>query len=221
MTDHLDTGRTIGATTGTPLPAHPDIALGRQRMMMVYERVCLLAALGEPMESNTDFASRCGARLRKITAHLGRLQAEGLIRIEYSPTGHTRRVTVIETGQTTGWQKPWRKYPEGREPPPTKRRREKGKKARERAKAPPVEKPKPTVQRICKLQPLMASRGLSDVAIYGHLADAVRACRRAGDVVYRNPRRPLEILINGKPKDVKERAAWHAAHSGGTVKWNS
>lgn len=210
----FDTGRTIGAAPSTALPAHPDIARGRQRLLSVYDRVCFLAALGEPMESNTVIGARCGAGLRKITATLGRMQEEGLIRIEYSPTGHTRRVTVLATGQSTGWQKPWRKYPEGREPPATKRHRAKGKKARARPKVEKPTKPKPTVPRISKLQPLMASRGISDVAIYGHLADAVRACRRAGDVVYRNPKRPLEILINGKPKDVKERAAWHAAHTG-------
>lgn len=61
--------------------------------------------------------------------------------------------------------------------------------------------------------PLLASRGKSDFAIYGHLAEAVRACRRAGDVVHRNERRPVEILINGRPGDVKARAAWHANKS--------
>lgn len=51
--------------------------------------------------------------------------------------------------------------------------------------------------------------GLSDVALYGHLADAVRLCRQRGDVVFRDPRNPLTILINGKARCPKARAAWH------------
>lgn len=51
--------------------------------------------------------------------------------------------------------------------------------------------------------------GLSDVALYGHLADAVRTCRQRGDVVYCDPHEPLRLLINGRPMCPKKRAAWH------------
>lgn len=140
------------------------------------------------MPSNAEMRAAAGTD-GKIYIRLAGLQREGLISIEHE--SHIRsprqRCIILATGDRTTW----RLVPKaGRPGSPS---------AGARSDRP-----------IANRYPFLASRGMSDFTIYGHLAEAVRACRRAGDVVHRNEQRPIEILINGRPGDVKARAQWHA-----------
>lgn len=188
--------------------------LGRDRQDRLYAAMCAIANEGGPLPTNqrlrelVGIAGRCeGALHRAIQG----LVTRGLIVMEYGISPHYRRIRICETGACTEWA--CSLMPKKERPSKVARapRAEKPiKVVRPRRVAAP-RPPKPIIPRIVKSYPLLASRGMSDFTIYGHLADAVRVCRRAGDVVHRNEHRPVEILINGRPGDVKARAAWHAS----------
>jgi hypothetical protein len=150
---------------------------------IIYALLCDVAARGAPMPSNAEMRAAAGTD-GKIHERLAGLQRDGLISVEYKVhvKNPRRRCIILATGDRTAWQ------------------------LVAKPRMPATQPHRPIVNKY----PLLASRGMSDFAIYGHLAEAVRACRRAGDVVHRNEKRPTEILINGRPKDPKERAAWHA-----------
>jgi hypothetical protein len=157
--------------------------IGVAQRQRMYAVLCEFAARGAPMPTNDDIRAQADAG-SDMSKKLADLARAGLISIELKPNGRgTIRRCVF---LATGDRTAWSKLPPASGLP---------------------NRP------IGRRYPLLASRGKSDFAIYGHLADAVRTCRRAGDVVHRNERRPVEILINGRPGDVKARAAWHAAQS--------
>jgi len=210
MTD-LDTGHRINAapsnmipaTVPAPaIPAHPQHARSHERRTKIFEYLWQLADDGAPMVSNNQLARVCGASgSSPMTDALVALSQAGLIVVEYGEGGR-RRVAICATGRKTDWQKPqeWWGWEKGRKP---------GK--------------KPTVAKGGKAlldrpvtrwtKPSAIAYGLSDSALYGHLADAVRECRRRGDVVYRDERDKTCILINGRAGDVAARAAWWRGRS--------
>lgn len=194
--------RTIAA-----LPMGNGNRIGLERQVALYRYLCALADSGRALPENKvmrrdcGFTSLTGGPGKAITHCLKALERRGLITVHYGENAHHRRVRILASGKFSGWQcsQEWWGWAEGRQPSP-------------RAKEKPASSAQP--DRSITFQPSPLPAGLSDYAIYGHLAEAVRACRRAGDVVYRNPANPPEILINGRPGDPKERIAWHARHRG-------
>lgn len=188
MTSLPDTGRTIGAAKDTAAPT----ALGLIRRAMLLRALTEAADAGKPMPSTKTLCDLiCPNRANPVpnlSAHLAALQKNGAIEIIYGATQYDRYVKIVATGKVTDWQ--IRKDGRASRASSNEQRataRPPGKYSRNRALA----------------------GGYSDLAIYGHLAAAVRFCRQHGDAVYRDPRNPLSILINGVPRDPKERQAWH------------
>lgn len=173
---------------------HPLNALGAQRRATILARLVEAAETGEPMPPNGVLAALVGLAgggyKTALSKHLSALERAGLIKIARGTNASERRVTICATGKRTGWQVT-REY---------------------KPKKPP---PKPGVPGAYTFNRSL-SGGYSDTFLYGALTDAVRACRRRGDVVYRDPRNSAVILINGRPGDPKERAAWHANKSLGS-----
>lgn len=158
--------------------------IGAVQRQRIYAYLCEVAARAGPMPSNAEFQAAAGFGW-EIHKRLKRLAESGLISVEYRANGRgsQRRCIILATGDRTAWS------------------------------GVPASKGGAGNRPITGKYPLLASRGMSDFTIYGHLAEAVRACRRAGDVVHRSERWPDEILINGRPGDVKARAKWHASRS--------
>jgi hypothetical protein len=192
IADTLDARMRAPQVPPPGIPSHPQHALSHKRRTRLFTHLWQLADEGAPMVANNELKRIVGAT-GKIGDALAALIKAGLIEIGYSPDGQ-RRVTIVATGRHTGFQKPqeWWGWQKGR---------------------PPKTKPAASLQD----RPVTAFKrpsgtiayGYSDSFLYGHLADAVRECRRRGDVVYRDPRNPLVVLINGKAGDVLARAAWH------------
>lgn len=175
------------------------VDLGAARRKKLLDRLADAAKKREPMPSNrelailTDSLTKSGFKTM-LSRHLIALEAAGSIRIVRGAHVADRKVIICATGESTAWQLR-REY---------------------KPKAPSSPKPpnRPRVDRpMAYVSPRPFSAGYSDTFLYGHLADSVRACRRHGDVIYRNPRCKTEILINGSPGDPKERAAWHASRA--------
>lgn len=177
------------------------VELSRKRRAAIMDLLVFRADKGLPMPSNAELCAAAGIVTKHpCAAALGRnlqvLEEIGLIKIERANATYERRVMIVATEKWTGWQLPQRRP---------------GSQDRRAPKRPDKGNDRPRPLAIKTPSPFAA--GISDAVIYGHLADHVRECRRRGDVVYRNPRRPLEILINGRPGDPKARAAWHASKS--------
>ena len=160
-----------------------------------------LAARGEPMVDNRQLAEALGCALATVGDHMTAAKRAGRIEVEFSPNGKQRRVRIQATGDVTDWQavQSWwghSKHRQGRPP-----------------KLKPVAAPRGKPGRLSIGRALAG--GYSDGVLYGALADAVRECRRRGDVVHRDPQDRTAILINGHPACVKARAAWHRRQAEG------
>lgn len=173
--------------------------LGIERREKIYEILVHRAENGLPMLSNEALCRRIGIFVdSKWSSAIGRnlnaLIKSGLITVERGVTTSDRRVVICATGKRTGWQLRQRYTATKAKPKPKP-----GKKW--------VDRP------LAYVSPRPMAAGYSDTFLYGHLADSVRACRRKGDVVYRNPNDKTQILINGVARDPKERAQWHASRA--------
>lgn len=181
------------------LPSANTFRLGVARRVRLYRFLSDLADRGAPLPGNDVLRQAAGfMRDGKASGAFSRclkaLERHRLITVLYEGNRVRRRVRIHATGRATDWQAPqeWWGWAKGRAPAPKK-------------PAPPTRlRDRPMI-----FQPPVLPCGRSDIAIYGHLAEAVRACRRAGDVVYRDPDHPTDILINGRPGDPATRAAWH------------
>lgn len=220
LTAQLDRTLREGPPGGTvPLEYNPNALVGRQRQDSLYAILCDLAAAGSPLPTNHRIREMLGLPPKgEGTLHraIDALKARDMIRMEYGASHHYRRVVICATGAATEWAcslmpKKTRPTKVARAP-----RAEKPIKVAKPPRPRAEKKPKPIVARISpatKARPLLSSRGYSDSFLYGHLADAVRYCRRRGDVIYRDPRNKTVILINGEPRDVLERRQWHERRS--------
>jgi hypothetical protein len=180
-------GRVRSRFTGRINPLN---ALGEQRREIILARLTEAAENGEPMPTNAALAELIGLNgvngyKTALCKHLSTLERQGHIRFQRGSHAAERRVTIVATGKRTDWQM-LREY--------------KSKPAPKKAATPGAY----TFNR-------SLAGGYSDTFLYGALAEAVRLCRRRGDVVYRDPRNKMVILINGQPGDVTARAAWHAS----------
>jgi hypothetical protein len=196
---------TLAAKLDAPMRAQPvrdDAAIGKERQHKLLAFMRGLAERGEPLPSNDVMRAVLGIEQKPDTKPEGALSRaivaltrDGLIRMHYKANVYFRSVEIVGTDLRTPFP-----------PPPPSRAKPKPPKAPRVRKARPAKSER---DRPITMSARPFSLGYSDTFLYGHLADAVRECRRAGDVVYRDPRNKLVILINGHPGDVKARAAWH------------
>lgn len=181
--------RALGRATGRVNPLNQ---LGAQRRKKIMARLIEAAENREPMPSNLALAKIVGldkaaSYKSALSKHLGTLERAGLISIHRGPCSDERRVEITATGKRTGWQNQ-RERKTQNDPTP------KG----------------PRLPGAYSLSRAIAS-GYSNSFLYGALAPHVLACRKAGDIVHRDPIHKTVFMINGKPGDPKARADWHAS----------
>lgn len=174
--------------------------LGRQRREILLAALTALADAGKPMLSNDEIAAIIGGNTDSTAqACLRGMEAHGLIKIEYTPR-HQRRVTILATGKSTGWQPAPKR---GRKVNPNSRRSRQRNGSPTRAKSPPL-----------VFQTSTITAGYSDSILYGADASAVRGLRRAGETVWleRLGEKPTgRYVLNGRfvldSADLRARAA--------------